>query len=179
MRDNLVAVPVSLKDAHKYVGHLHRHRKALPDWQSNMQDLVAVGAAKHGKLVGVAILSRPFSRFVADGETIEVSRLCTDGTRNACSFLYAKSARAAEALGFRRVITYILYGDEPGTSLMASGWELTVPHDRQAWHTAARGQGRQAQATMGEALPPGNRVVRQGCSCQSNQGGLRQCGEDS
>jgi hypothetical protein len=50
-----------------------------------------------------------------------VTRLCTDGTPNACSFLYGAAARAAKALGFRRIQTYILES-EHGASLKASGW---------------------------------------------------------
>ena len=47
--------------------------------------------------------------------------MCTDGTKNACSFLYGAAARAAFALGYRRIGTYIL-ASEPGTSLSAAGW---------------------------------------------------------
>ena len=55
--------------------------------------------------------------------TLEVTRLCTDGTKNACSFLYGKAARAAFALGYRRIGTYTL-PDEGGASLRAAGWKL-------------------------------------------------------
>lgn len=40
---------------------------------------------------------------------------------NACSVLYGASCRAAKAMGYRRVITYILES-EPGTSLKAAGF---------------------------------------------------------
>lgn len=45
----------------------------------------------------------------------------TDGTKNACSILYAAAARACKAMGFKSIQTYILQ-DELGTSLKASGW---------------------------------------------------------
>lgn len=59
-----------------------------------------------------------------DGLTLEITRNCTDGTRNACSMLYGACCRAAKALGYKRVITYTLQS-EPGTSLKASNWIKT------------------------------------------------------
>ena len=50
---------------------------------------------------------------------LEVTRLTTDGTLNACSILYAAAARAGHALGYRRIQTYTL-DTEPGTSLVAA-----------------------------------------------------------
>ena len=63
---------------------------------------------KDGKLVGVVITGRSVSRYLDDGLTLEVNRLCTDGTRNACSFLYGAAARVAKAMGYHKIITYIL-----------------------------------------------------------------------
>jgi hypothetical protein len=37
---------------------------------------------------------------------VEVTRVATDGHRNACSLLYAAAWQAAKALGYRRLITY-------------------------------------------------------------------------
>lgn len=48
-------------------------------------------------------------------------RLCTDGTPNACSILYAAAYRAARAMGYNKVITYIL-DTENGASLKAAGY---------------------------------------------------------
>ena len=73
-------------------------------------------------IVGVAIVGRPVSRYLDDGLTLEVNRLCTNGTKNACSFLYGAAARAAKVMGYRKIITYIL-DTESGTSLRASGWQ--------------------------------------------------------
>ena len=61
------------------------------------------------------------SRYLDDGTTLEVTRLCTDGTRNACSFLYSRAARIAKEMGYKKIITYILE-TENGSSLKASGW---------------------------------------------------------
>lgn len=55
--------------------------------------------------------------------TAEVTRLCTDGTKDACSFLYGACARAAFALGYERIGTYIL-ATESGTSVRAAGWRM-------------------------------------------------------
>ena len=41
---------------------------------------------------------------------------------NACSMLYAAAWRAARAMGYKRLVTYIL-DSESGTSLKASGWK--------------------------------------------------------
>lgn len=46
----------------------------------------------------------------------------TDGTRNACSMLYAAAWRAAKAMGYKRLVTYIL-DSENGASLRAAGWK--------------------------------------------------------
>jgi hypothetical protein len=74
-----------------------------------------------GKLRGVAITGRPVSRFLDNGLTAEVTRLCTDGMRNACSFLYAACAKIAKLMGYETIITYIL-ATERGSSLKASNW---------------------------------------------------------
>jgi len=111
----LSLAPLSIKAASAFVTEKHRHNKAPQG------ALFAVGARVGAQLVGVAIIGRPIARMLADGGTCEVTRLCTDGTPNACSMLYGAAARAAKALGYDRVITYILTS-EPGTSLRASGW---------------------------------------------------------
>ena len=82
----------------------------------------SIGVSDGEKVVGVAIVGRPVGRFLDDGWTLEVTRLCTDGTHNACSMLYAAAWRAARAMGYRRVVTYILES-ETGASLKAAGWK--------------------------------------------------------
>ena len=76
-----------------------------------------------GKLVGVVQIGRPVSRMPDDGKTVEVTRLCSDGTENVCSFLYGKAAKIAREMGFSKIITHILQ-TEPGTSLRVAGWTL-------------------------------------------------------
>lgn len=109
------AVPLTIKEANAFVDELHRHHVHAQG------DKFRIGAEVDGKLVGVAQCGRPVSRHLDDGKTLEVIRLCTDGTRNVCSFLYSRCARVAQALGYSKIITYILE-TEMGTSLEASGW---------------------------------------------------------
>ena len=68
---------------------------------------------------------------------MEVTRLATDGTRNACSLLYGAAWRVSKEMGFRRLITYIL-ADEPGTSLKASGWKLVGERGGGSWSRPKR-----------------------------------------
>lgn len=113
--DKMRVVTVSLAEANAYVSLLHRHHKRVVGHKFSL------GAELRGALVGVCIVGRPVSRMRDDGKTLEVTRLCTDGTKNACSFLYGAAARAVFALGYTRLGTYIR-ADEPGTSLIAAGW---------------------------------------------------------
>lgn len=50
-----------------------------------------------------------------------ITRVATDGARNACSMLYGAMCRAGKALGYREAWTYTL-PEEPGTSLRAAGF---------------------------------------------------------
>lgn len=109
-------VRLSQAETKDFIARHHRHHRPPAG------DLFRLGAADvSGKIVGVVVVGRPVSRLRDDGETAEVTRLCTDGSKDACSFLYGAAARAAFALGFRRIGTYIL-ASEPGTSLRAAGW---------------------------------------------------------
>lgn len=85
----------------------------------------------------MAIAGRPLARSINHETTVEVLRLCTDGTPNACSALYGACLRAARALGYQRIITYTLE-DEPGTSLRAAGWTFGYRTAGGAWSRAGR-----------------------------------------
>jgi hypothetical protein len=114
----LVAKPLELKEANNFVAKLHRHHAPVH------RDKCRVGCVdKDGILHGVIQLARPVSRVMDDGKTLEVVRLCTDGHKNACSFLYSRAARIAKELGYQHIITYILQS-ECGSSLKAAGWQL-------------------------------------------------------
>lgn len=96
-------------------------------------------------LVGVAMVGIPKARMLMDGATLEVTRTCTDGSRNANSMLYGACARAAKALGYKALLTYTL-PEESGVSLRAAGWkqdEGVYGGDATAWsrHTRSPGRG--------------------------------------
>lgn len=111
-------VPVTLAEANAFVEQKHRHHGKTAGHKFS----VAVADTETKEIVGVAIVGRPVSRFLDDGWTLEVNRLCTDGTKNACSMLYAAAWRAARAMGYKKLVTYILES-ESGTSLKAAGWK--------------------------------------------------------
>lgn len=110
-------VPVSLKQANAFIEDLHRHHKAVQGHK------FSIGCEIGGVLHGVCVVGRPVSRYLDDGMTLEVTRLCTDGTYNCCSFLYSRAAKIAKDMGYSKIITYILE-TESGVSLKASGWKL-------------------------------------------------------
>src|SRR5690606_25655028 len=95
-RMKLRHVRLSLAEANSFVAKHHRHHRGV------VGHLFSIGAVLGEAVVGVVIVGRPVARLRDDGETAEVTRLCTDGTRNACSFLYGAATRAAFALGYRR-----------------------------------------------------------------------------
>lgn len=64
---------------------------------------------------------------------MEVTRCATDGTKNACSFLYGLATDVARALGFVAIITYTLK-EEGGASLRALGWwRDDLPESSHEW----------------------------------------------
>lgn len=112
----LKIVPVKHAQANEFVRRLHRHNKPT------LGAILCAGVANEsGELCGVAIAGRPVARRLDDGMTLEVLRVCTDGTRNACSMLYSAIRKAATSLGYNSVITYTL-PEEGGASLRASGF---------------------------------------------------------
>lgn len=127
----LKAVPLELKQANEFVDMLHRHHDPV------YRDKFRIGAELNGKLVGVVQIGRPVSRSLDNGKTVEVVRLCTDGTYNACSFLYAKAARIAKEMGYEKIITYILC-TESGDSLKAAGWKEEATTDGGSWSRPSR-----------------------------------------
>ena len=116
----LYAQPCSRDQANMLVTKWHRHHKPVHPLHARFQ-IAASDTA--GVIVGVAIVGRPSARMNCDGKTVEVLRVATDGTRNACSFLLGAVRRAAFALGYSRIITYTL-PQEGGASLRGAGWVL-------------------------------------------------------
>lgn len=107
--------PITFQQASEYVNRFHRHHKAPTGGK------FSIGLCDGDKLVGVAICGRPVSRILDDGITCEITRVCTDGTPNACSMLYGACCRIAKEMGYEKIITYILES-ENGASLKASNF---------------------------------------------------------
>ena len=79
----LAVTPITLAEANAFVEQHHRHHKPVPGAK------FCVAVSQEDVVRGVAIVGRPVARRLDDGWTLEVNRCCTDGTRNACSMLYA------------------------------------------------------------------------------------------
>lgn len=128
----LHVVPVSLAVANAFVAEHHRHHQPV------IGHKFSIGAAGEAdELRGVAVVGRPVARGRDDGLTLEVTRLATDGTDNACSMLYSAAWRAAKAMGYLRLGTYILT-IEPGTSLVAAGFHMVHEVRGRSWDTPTR-----------------------------------------
>lgn len=127
----LFLAPIEFEDAAEFVRAHHRHHTPPRGHKFSL------AALAEGDLIGVAIVGRPVSRERQDGRTLEVTRLCTIGTQNACSFLYNAAARATFALGCSRIGTYTLKR-EPGTSLIAAGWRVIAEVKGRSWNCPSR-----------------------------------------
>lgn len=127
----LTIVPIDFAEANAFVARHHRHHKPVHGAK------FSVAVALAGVVVGVAMVGRPVARMLDDGWTLEVNRVATDGTRNACSILYAAAWRTARSMGYRKLITYIL-DSEPGTSLRASGWKCIGQAGGGSWSRGTR-----------------------------------------
>lgn len=113
----LQVVAIELKELNLLVARLHRHHKPVQGHR------FSIGVSCGGKLVGGCSVGRPTARLTDQRKTLEVTRLVTDGTKNACSMLYAAAARAGKALGYEKIQTFILES-ELGASLRAAGWKF-------------------------------------------------------
>ncbi len=127
--------PCNLDEAHAFVDAVHRHHRRT--WGRKFAIACASGECVHG----VVVVGRPVARLLDDGYTLEVTRLATDGTKNACSMLYAAAWRATRAMGYHTLITYIL-DTEPGTSLRAAGWKLIAKTKGDTWNQPNSGRPR-------------------------------------
>jgi hypothetical protein len=127
-RPEIAIVPLTLPEANLLVARWHRHHAPLPGGFS----WFCCGAVAAGRLVGCAIAGRPTNRNNDDRQTVEVLRLATDSTTNACSALLGACARAAKAIGARRIITYTLT-NETGASLRGAGWICESEDTGKSW----------------------------------------------
>jgi len=124
---------INMKTASKFIENYHRHHKPTQGWK------FGIGVIADDTLVGVAVVGRPVARMLDDGDTLEVTRLCTNGTPHVASMLYGAAWRAGKALGCTRMITYILK-EETGTSLKAAGWVRVDLAGGGTWNRPNRGR---------------------------------------
>lgn len=122
--------PTTFRLACDFVDALHRHHKRP---QGHKFSLCLMDGSK---VVGVVIVGNPVERkhgpFVA-----QVTRLCTDGTPNACSMLYSAARRVCAAMGYEKCSTFI-GENEPGTSLVAAGWIEVSRTTGKSWSVPTR-----------------------------------------
>lgn len=123
--------PITFKEACFFIDKHHRHHLPPQGWK------FGIAVNDGDKIVGVICIGRPVSRHFDNGYTLEVTRCCTDGTRNACSKLYAAAWRATKSLGYKRLITYVL-GSESGGSVKGAGWKLVGEAGGGSWSRKCR-----------------------------------------
>lgn len=148
----LELVPVSQREARAFVAAHHRHNGAVQG------DIIRAGLALDGTLIAVAQAGRPTAPGLQDGRSLEVTRVCTLGTRNACTRLHGAIGRAAKALGWRTLWTYTLESED-GSSLRAAGYVLDGVLEERDWSTQS-GRARYGENLLGERTTPPGRKLR-------------------
>lgn len=129
---SLRIVPLNLDEANALVLQWHRHHMPA------LSHKFSIGVADDNAIVhGCAIVGRPVARMLDDGWTLEVTRCCTDGTRNAPSMLYGAAWRVAREMGYKRLGTYTL-PQEGGASLRGAGWRLVGAAGGGSWSRETR-----------------------------------------
>lgn len=136
--------PITQKEAFRFIKDHHRTHEAPAGWLFG----IAVNDGK--RVVGVVVVGRPVSRVLDNGYTAEVLRCCvmenlprvigSDGRKHApsvSSMLYGAAVRAARAMGYKRIITYLLKS-EPGVSLRAAGWQFLYDTKGGSWDCPSR-----------------------------------------
>jgi len=123
--------PISLKEAKEFIIRHHRHHLPPVGYK------FCIGVNDGKSVVGVLIAGRPVARHFDDGWTIEVTRCCTNGYKNAPSMLYGAAARVARGMGYRRIITYTL-PSESGSSLNGAGWNFVWKTSGGSWDSKTR-----------------------------------------
>lgn len=125
-------VPCTLAQANEFVCKFHRHHAPTVGHRWS------VGVEGPAGLCGVSICGRPVARALPQYQLIEINRLATDGTKNACSKLYGACASIAKLMGFSDIETTILES-EPGISLRAAGFTFRRAIKGRDWNCPSRG----------------------------------------
>lgn len=150
-RGALELVPCTLAEARRHIAVNHSHNKPPTGW------LFGTSVRVGDELAGVGIASRPTAIGWVGKPYAEVTRVCTTGHRNACSMLYGALARAAIALGYKRVYTYTL-ASECASCVKAAGFvkDCDIP----ARDYIRTGGGRYVENLFGEPTRPEEAKVR-------------------
>ena len=137
----LEIVPMTLKEANAFVEQKHRHHGKVVGHK------FSIGASNGKEIVGVAIVGRPVARHLDDGWTLEVNRLCTDGTRNACLYMGVPLATGAlktcrtnvvgSGLKLKSQVDYEVLGMTEETSLQTVLIFPSRPQDTSAMKTSS------------------------------------------
>lgn len=127
----LALCPITYKDACSFISKHHRHHLPPQGWK------FGIGVNDGSEVVGVITVGRPVSRHLDNGLVLEVTRCCTDGTKNACSKLYRAAWNVTKNLGYTKLITYILKS-ESGSSLKASGYKIVGERGGGSWNVPSR-----------------------------------------
>lgn len=116
-------LPINIDDANEFVRKHHRHNKPVTGAKFAIAVGTPVPETPEFTVVGVVIVGRPTSPWLQTyfPRCAEITRCCTDGTRNAASMLYGAARRAARAMGHMPIYTYSL-PEEGGASLRAAGF---------------------------------------------------------
>lgn len=123
--------PITFRSACDFITKLHRHHPKPQGCK------FALAAMDGEKMVAVATAGRPVARKSDDGLTAEITRVCSDGTRNACSFIYGAMRRVLQAMGYQRILTFTLKS-ESGESLRGAGFEVTGETSGRSWSVPSR-----------------------------------------
>lgn len=129
---------MELKDLNDLVAAHHRHHKRVQGHR------FSIGVEHLGSIVGGASVGRPTARMTNQRSVLEVTRLVTDGTKNACSALYSAAARIGKEMGYEHIQTFIL-DVESGASLKAAGWVFESYSSGGDWTRTSKPNRRQDQ----------------------------------
>ena len=132
--------PLTIAQANKKISEWHRHHKPV------IGHRFSIGAFVGEECVGVIVVGRPVARMTDQYQVAEVTRLATNGQKNACSKLYAAAARACEAMGFKSIQTFTL-PEEGGASLRGAGWVCEGKAGGGDWNSVER-KGRRVDQPM-------------------------------
>ena len=125
--------PMTDREACEFVGEHHRHNRPPQCW-------IFSKARNNGKkIVGVAIVGRPVACMLDDGQTLELTRLCANGTTSVSSKLPGAVRRTAFALGYKRVGGYPLEC-KGGVMLRTAIWKLIGEAVDGSWSRKIRPQ---------------------------------------